>query len=185
MRVVAYSTRSRVRSRAPWVRIASIALGCVAWACSKPAVSDPTRDYFESKRADFVVTRDRFRTDVGLLTAVRKSPLGRIAGASGMSNACSSPLRGGELPWRCAKTGASVATLAEADQALGLPAGRLEEYERVLPAKQVSYVGTYIQFSLVDNEGTPGQGLRNIVWSDVPPPATFDPLGDGFYIDRR
>lgn len=167
------------------MRAVRAAFWLVLLACSKPSSGDPTRDLFEAKRSAFVATRDLFRADHAVLRSVRKSPVGRIASAAGPTESCGSPLRGGELPWKCTTSGTSAATLADAERILGLSPGRLEEYGRVLPATQVSYAEGHMQFWLVDADAQPGTGVRNIVWSDTLLSGAFEPLGDGFYVDRR
>lgn len=182
--------------------VVELAAAIAIAGCRPKKKTGPTEDWFTRHRSQFVAVRAMIAEDRGHVVAVQNGPIGGLRSASGASGSCSSPLRGGEFPWRCAWTSEPgkeqvVQDLSAAERLLGIPEGRLREYERAMPSKSIAVGGRClpagsITFWLTDSDSAPCVGMRNIVWSPTPPAiddkacpttvvTTYKSYGDGFY----
>jgi hypothetical protein len=178
---------------------AIVGLILVLGGCPTRSSPDPTRTWFEAHAKTLVAARDMITTDHGLVTSIGAAQPSRLRSAAGSRGSCSSTLRSGAFPWECTG-GVSAKDLADADAFLGLPKGRLSDYERLISAKSARVAGPCdplgsVTFVLEDSDAPPCTGLYNIVWAPSAPIRSASPacartvathyvsLGDGWYED--
>lgn len=165
-------------------------------AC-KRTPPEGTKAWFESHREKFETLRKMLEADHGLVRSVQVHFFtGRLMSADGTNGSCigDQTRRGGGPPWDC--SGHVVAnSIDDVERFLGVPAGRLRDYEHVLYGGGIKQVNPgapagSVYFFVRDSDTPPCKGVNNVLWSPTAPSdpsgpstvaRTYLPLGGGWY----